>query len=96
MARLWLAGEVVNHVGIYGSKGAEGLSAFQRRSYYRIVFEIEIFLIQENAFEVIVCNIFTIFFQSFIDQIPDAINSMTENASKVTRPGWIDDFLEIH
>ena len=32
MAGLWLAGEVVNHVGIYGSKAAEGLSAFQRRS----------------------------------------------------------------
>ena len=29
---LWLAGEVVNHVGIYGSKAAEGGSAFQRRS----------------------------------------------------------------
>ena len=29
---LWLAGVVVNHVGIYGSKVAEGLSAFQRRS----------------------------------------------------------------
>ena len=32
LAGLWLAGEVVNHVGIYGSKAAEGLSAFQRRS----------------------------------------------------------------
>ena len=32
MAGLWLAGEVVNHVRIYGSKAAEGLSAFQRRS----------------------------------------------------------------
>ena len=31
---LWLAGVVVNHVGIYGSKVAEGLSAFQRRSCY--------------------------------------------------------------
>ena len=36
MAGLWLAGEVVNHVGIYGSKAAEGLSAFQRRSCYCI------------------------------------------------------------
>ena len=37
---LWLAGVVVNHVGIYGSKVAEGLSAFQRRSClsYRISF----------------------------------------------------------
>ena len=26
--------EVVNHVGIYGSKAAEGLSAFQRRSCF--------------------------------------------------------------
>ena len=34
LAGLWLAGEVVNHVGIYGSKAAEGLSAFQRRSCY--------------------------------------------------------------
>ena len=32
LAGLWLAGEVVNHVGIYGFKAAEGLSAFQRRS----------------------------------------------------------------
>ena len=34
LAGLWLADEVVNHVGIYGSKAAEGLSAFQRRSCY--------------------------------------------------------------
>ena len=33
LASLWLAGEMVNHVGIYGSKAAEGLSAFQRQSY---------------------------------------------------------------
>ena len=32
LAGLWLAGEVVNHVRIYGSKVAEDLSAFQRRS----------------------------------------------------------------
>ena len=32
LAGLWLAGEVVNHVGMYGSKAAEGLSAFQRQS----------------------------------------------------------------
>ena len=32
LAGLWLVDEVVNHVGIYGSKAAEGLSAFQRRS----------------------------------------------------------------
>ena len=31
LAGIWLAGKVVNHVGIYGSKAAEGLSAFQRR-----------------------------------------------------------------
>ena len=36
LAGLWLADEVVNHVGIYGSKAAEGLSAFQRRSCYFI------------------------------------------------------------
>ena len=32
LAGLWLAGEIVDHIGIYGSKVAEGLSAFQRRS----------------------------------------------------------------
>ena len=34
---LWLAGEVVNHVGIYGSKVAEGLSALQRRSCKKVL-----------------------------------------------------------
>ena len=34
LAGLWLFGEVVNHVGIYGSKAAEGFSAFQRRSCF--------------------------------------------------------------
>ena len=32
LAGLWLVGEMVNHVGLYGSKVAEGCSAFQRRS----------------------------------------------------------------
>ena len=32
LAGLWLAGEMVNRIWIYGSKVAEGLSAFQRRS----------------------------------------------------------------
>ena len=32
LAGLWLAGDVINHVGIYGSKAAEGLLAFQHRS----------------------------------------------------------------
>ena len=32
LAGLWLVGEVINHVGLYGSKVAEGCSAFQRRS----------------------------------------------------------------
>ena len=32
LAGLWLVGEVVNHVGLYGSKVVEGCSAFQRRS----------------------------------------------------------------
>ena len=31
LAGLWLAGVMVNRIGIYGSKVAEGLSAFQRR-----------------------------------------------------------------
>ena len=34
LAGLWWAGEVVNHIWIYGSKVAEGSSAFQRRSCY--------------------------------------------------------------
>ena len=37
MADLWLVGEMVNRIGIYGSKVAEGLSAFQRRSCYKIL-----------------------------------------------------------
>ena len=32
LADLWLVGKMVNRIGIYGSKVAEGLSAFQRRS----------------------------------------------------------------
>ena len=36
MAGLWLIDEVVNHVGRYGSKVAEGCSAFQRRSCYSL------------------------------------------------------------
>ena len=32
LAGLWWAGKVVNHIWIYGSKVAEGSSAFQRRS----------------------------------------------------------------
>ena len=32
LAGLWLAGEMVDHIGIYESKVDEGLSAFQRRS----------------------------------------------------------------
>ena len=32
LAGMWLAGEMVDHIGIYGSKVAEGSSAFQRRS----------------------------------------------------------------
>ena len=30
MAGLWLIGEVDNHVGIYGSKMAEGFATFER------------------------------------------------------------------
>ena len=41
LAGLWLAGEMVNHVGIYGSKAAEGLSAFQRRSCSRLSVEFQ-------------------------------------------------------
>ena len=35
LAGLWLVGKVVNHVGIFGSKAAESLSAFQRRSCHQ-------------------------------------------------------------
>ena len=35
LAGLWLAGKMVDHIGIYGSKVAEGLSAFQRRSCWK-------------------------------------------------------------
>ena len=38
LAGLWLAGEMVDHIGIYGSKVAEGLSAFQRRSCFLCCF----------------------------------------------------------
>ena len=34
LAGLWLVGEVVNHVELYGSKVAKGCSAFQCRSCY--------------------------------------------------------------
>ena len=34
LADLWLVDEMVNRIGIYGSKVAEGLSAFQRQSCY--------------------------------------------------------------
>ena len=34
LAGLWLVGEVVNHVGLYPSKVAEGCSVFQRRACY--------------------------------------------------------------
>ena len=33
LADLWLVGEMINRIGIYGSTVAEGLSAFQRRSF---------------------------------------------------------------
>ena len=52
LAGLWLAGEMVNHIGIYGSKVAEGLSTFQRRSCYQIT---NIFIC-ENACENVVCE----------------------------------------
>ena len=37
MAGLWLVGEAVNHVGLYGSNMAEGCSVFQRGSCFPIV-----------------------------------------------------------
>ena len=39
-AGLWLVGKVDNHVAIYGSKVAEGFSAFQRR----LVFIYQIYI----------------------------------------------------
>ena len=35
-AGLWLVGKVDNHVAIYGSKVAEGFSAFQRRLVHSV------------------------------------------------------------
>ena len=37
LAGLWLVGELVDHVGIYGSKVAEGFSAFPTSVLYDIV-----------------------------------------------------------
>ena len=37
LAGLWLASEVVNHVGIYGSKAVESFLASQRRSCLQFV-----------------------------------------------------------
>ena len=37
LAGLWLAGEMVNRIGIYGFKVAEGLSTYQRRSCVEIL-----------------------------------------------------------
>ena len=47
LAGLWLVGEMDNHVGIYGSKVAEGFSAFQRRSCCILLFTVEL-LIQSS------------------------------------------------
>ena len=51
MAGLWLAGEVVNHVGIYGSKAAEGLSAFQRRSCLKLIWKLQKPIINMSIFK---------------------------------------------
>ena len=40
LAGLWFVGEVENHVAIYGSKVAEGFSAFQRLSCSLIIFKL--------------------------------------------------------
>ena len=37
LAGLWLFDEVVSHVGIYGSKAAEGCLAFQRQSCFVVL-----------------------------------------------------------
>ena len=37
LAGLWFVREVANHVGLYGSKVAEGCSAFQRRSCFHYI-----------------------------------------------------------
>ena len=50
-AGLWLVGKVDNHVAIYGSKVAEGFSAFQRRLVctlkwaYNILYQTHVTLI---------------------------------------------------
>ena len=56
LAGLWWAGEVVNHIWIYGSKVAEGSSAFQRRSCFVIIIIIMIDII----IIIIIINIITI------------------------------------
>ena len=37
LAGLWSVGEMDNHIWIYGSKVAEGFSAFQRRSGFQVI-----------------------------------------------------------
>ena len=50
LAGLWLVGEVDDHVAIYGSKVAEGLLAFQRRSCWKMNVNL-IFIYQIGAVE---------------------------------------------
>ena len=48
LAGLWLAGEMVNRIGIYGFKVAEGLSTFQRRSCLFPLVDISCYWTQTN------------------------------------------------
>ena len=57
MTGLWLAGVVVNHVGIYGSKVAEGLSAFQRRSCFQILKSLTCWVLLAELLSVMFCDV---------------------------------------
>ena len=48
LAGLWLVGEMDNHVGIYGSKVAEGFSALQRQSCLHLWSDMLIILICDS------------------------------------------------
>ena len=71
LAGLWLAGEVVNHVGIYGSKAAEGLSAFQRRSCsigdWKVIYIAHVIIIIKS--EVSTLPILIIFFGGCVPEM---------------------------
>ena len=56
LAGLWLACEMVDHIGIYWSKVAEGLLAFQRRSCFFVISFVK-FKIRFSPVEHSICHI---------------------------------------